>query len=170
LNGEDSFALYWLLRALADCPPFQFATEITEGYRRWWIGSFLDYFVHQPDIPREDRDEVTALLLRVLRIYDCGSSLPPSTYSLADFDFPVRPVDDADMNIAHWTWEEARLVIRVLQSVRDRWPVFASPPGSVGIGPETDDEWNEWVHQMIAKLLLLQDLKYHRPWVATFIA
>ena len=35
-------------------------------------------------------------------------------------------------------------------------PKFKVPPQHVGIGPESDDEWNEWVHEMIRQFLSIR--------------
>src|SRR5689334_22311704 len=42
LSNEDSGHLLRLLRALTQCPAASFVRSITDGYKRWWVGSMLE--------------------------------------------------------------------------------------------------------------------------------
>jgi hypothetical protein len=169
LARDHSFSLMWLLRGLSRFPPTDFVREITTGYRRWWIGSLLDYAERAPDISGDDFARFVSLCQKILRGRDCGRALPEREIGLADFSFPVIPCDDTDLWIGVWSEDESRFALDFLRRIEHHRPRFKRPPGPIGIAPESEDEWDKWVHEMIRQVLVIAELKFDRPNVLTFI-
>jgi hypothetical protein len=169
LRGEDGFKLNSLLRALSRCPDVGFIKWITEGYRRWWIGSLLEFTEQSRILAPEEYSRFVLLWQKVLRRYDCGKRLLPAVFDRTRFDFPIIPADDSHMLMGVWT-EEAYFVVDRLEQILSLGPRFKLPPEEVGIGSETDDDRNEWVHEMVRQFLVIGDiLDFRRLAVVSFI-
>lgn len=147
LNNSDSFALNFVLRALALCASINWVQQISSEGRRWWIGSFLDYVEQDATLSPASYAQLVALFQKVLRGYNCGKTLPKLEYELANFNFPVIPVEDADLWMGVWTETEVRFVLDFLHSVLTRNnPYFKAPTETIEIaysnreGIKLDDE------------------------------
>ncbi len=203
LNNSDSFALKFVLRALALCASVNWVQPISEAYRRWWIGSFLDYVEQDTGLSPDGYARLAAIFQKILRIYNCGKALPELEYKLSDFDFPVIPIEDDDLWMGVWTETEVRFVLDFLHSLLKRnAPHFTAPPetivvadskrgalrfddelllemiaqehnpysGAAGLASGLiDQEWNEWVQQMIEELLRVDDFGFEEPNLVSFI-
>jgi hypothetical protein len=170
LREADSFKLKSLLRALSKCPNIGFIQEITDGYRRWWIGSLLDFTEQSSLLAPEDYARFVFLWQKVLRRYDCGKPFPRAEFDPASFDFPILPADDSDMMMGVWMEEDAYFIVDRLDRILELGPRFKAPPQMVSIPPEPDDDWNEWVHEMIRQFMVIGDiLDFRRLAVVSFI-
>jgi len=170
LREEDSDRLRRVLRDLSRCSNTGFVRMLTEGHRRWWIGSLLDAAEESEALTPDDYAQFVRLWEKVLRGYNCGKWLTTATFVLSDFEFPLLPTDDADLQIGIWTEPEAGFVADCLRRLTALDTRFKAPPQRIGIGPETDDDWNAWVYEMIRQFLTIGDLPdYGRLAVVTFI-
>jgi hypothetical protein len=170
LREGHSLRLSSILDALSRCPDAKFVRRITEGYRRWWIGSLLDFAEQSRLLTPEDYARCALVWQKLLRGYGCGKLLPSRKFYLASFQFPILPADDTDMYMGVWTEEEAYFLVGCLRRILEAGPRFKAPPLEVGIGPETDDDWNDWVHEMIGQFLVIEALNdYSRLAVVSFI-
>ncbi len=171
LREEDSYALNSLLRALSSYSPGDVVREITRGHRRWWIGSLLDYAENSAAVSQVDYERLVLLWQKVLRGHVCGKPVLLCNFSTADFDFPVLPVDDVELWMGVWSEEEAHFMVDCLHRIRAVPPRFGKPPGKVGMAPENDEEWDEWVNEMLDALLRIEDaFQFERLAVVSFIS
>lgn len=171
LREEDSFALNWLLKALSRFPPEDFVREITSGQRRWWLGSFLDYAERSPAIAQEDYARLELLWQKVLRGHACGKPVTPREFNISDFDFPVLPAEDSELWMGVWSEEEARFMVDCLRRIRAEHPRFRKPPGKIGLAPDRDEEWDEWVNEMLNSVLGIEEaLHFQKPVAVSFIS
>jgi hypothetical protein len=169
LNGGSPYDLDRLLDSLAMTPTAGFVEPITWGHRRWWIGSLLDYAASALEITAQDFDRLRTLFQRVLCGRDCGWPLPEVGTEESEPDFPVHPYDEPGFSMAAWTSEEARFVTGGLRRISDQKPRFNSPPGPVGIAPEAQEDWNDWIHEMIQQLLKIDQLDFDDMRIVSFI-
>jgi hypothetical protein len=153
--GDSPWGLKELLTALSHCPSNKSVRLLTQGNRRWWIGSFLEYseYTLGPNAP--DYIYLASLFQRMLRGYDCGKVLPKSDTNVNDVPFPVLMQDDPDLRMSVWTDEETCLVVEIIRSIMNKDAKFAMPPSTVGIAPANDEDWNDWVHKMIGHILAI---------------
>ncbi|WP_165234804.1 hypothetical protein [Aquisphaera insulae] len=171
VREESSDALRSLLRALSGCTGIGFVKRITSGYRRWWIGSLLDFTEKSGLLTPEELARFALNWQKVLRGYKCGSMLPHAEIDLKSFDFPLIPSDDRGLWMGVWTEDEARFMIDRLGRILTLGPRFKAPPlPEVGIAPESDDDWNEWVHGMIREFMTIGDIRgFSRLAMVSFI-
>jgi hypothetical protein len=169
LSQESSYALLSLLRVLRRCPTTIFVREISTRNRRWWIGSLLDYAERSHVFSRADYERFVFLCQKMLRGSDCGKLLPHRVVALSDSSFPVIPKDDADLRIGVWSEDETQFALDFLCRIEEQRPRFKAPPGRVGIAPQTEEEWNDWVHMMIRQVLAIRELEFEAINVVSFI-
>lgn len=167
IKGDSDIWFNTFLRQICVCPNSSMVHQISSGYRRWWIGSMFQEAGQTPGLNRVECDQVGLLFQRMIRSYDCGCSLPATTWEPNENCLPVIPQTCSEMSV--WSAEEARLVMRFIQKLLLTKPSFKRPPGKVGIAVETDDEWNEWVYAMLQQLLTFENLTYAQPKIVSFI-
>ena len=93
------------------------AHRISDGHRRWWIGSFLDAIgeIHGKSSAAYQR--IVGLCQNILSGYDCGTELPPQDMvSKSDLSFPLA-ANDLDLRMGFWTSEDAHFFLDVLQAI-----------------------------------------------------
>jgi hypothetical protein len=138
--------------------------------RRWWIGSFLDCVETATGATPEEYATIETLFQKILRGYNCGKDLSEQYYEVTDFDFPVIPTDDTDLWMGVWTDSEITFAIQFIRSLMQvHNPYFRKPPGSTGQAPQTDEQWNEWVRQMIKQLCQVETFKFDKLYIVSFI-
>lgn len=75
-----------------------------------------------------------------------------------------------DFRMGVWTEAEACFVVERLHQITWTEPRFTAAPGRTGIAPDTDDEWSDWVHEMIGQFLTIEEsVGFDRLAVVTFI-
>ena len=169
LSSDSDVGLSIFLSRFSECRNVDFIRNISSGYRRWWIGSLLDYAEKAGDVSAQDYAEVAAIFQKMLRGYECGKFLPLTDWKPNKGIFPVLPGEVSEMGV--WTADETQRVLQFVHSLlRKAEPNFAKPPGKIGIAVETDAEWNEWVRFMIKQLLTIEGLKFDRLKVVSFIS
>jgi hypothetical protein len=170
LQNETSFELNFFLRALCQLSSVDWVEEISNGSRRWWIGSFLDYLDKNDDVPSEDYVKIEKMFQKVLRPFNCGKELTEVAYQLSEFEFPVIPNNDVDLWMGVWDKSELNFMVDLIQTIfSGNEPRFKSPPLDIGIAPETDEDWNKLVLTALNQLLTIRDLQYEEPNVISFV-
>jgi hypothetical protein len=166
LTREESITLLSVLGCLSQCVTVDWCKEITRGYRRWWIGSFLDYLDRVDWVNRQDYLAIAELVQKVLRPYDCGKALPKKQYELGDFTFPIKPASEPDYYMGVWTASEAQFAMLLIRELlEEHEPRFTAPPDTSDDGTD----WNEWVHKMLNQLYSIANLTYDNLAVVSFI-
>jgi hypothetical protein len=84
--------LYLLLDVLAGCSTVPWVHELRgQAYKRWWIGSLLDWVQRANVLSEDDYVDYEILFLKVLRGHPCGAPLSGLQVWLSDLDFPIIP-------------------------------------------------------------------------------
>ena len=161
-SADSDIALSMLLRCLSSCPEINFIKEITEGYRIWWVKSFLEHFERDLGFSPSDRKVVKNMLCRLISADGRSEQFQGAKEMLRAEGFPVVSMDVCD-NISAWTNSEIEILLKVIRSLTEWGDArFRRPNGNIGIGPEKDEEWNEWVHKMLRQLFELEKICF-RP-------
>jgi hypothetical protein len=119
------------------------------------------------NVSAQDCEQVSLILKKILRGYECGTAMPPSNWMPTQEDFSVVPGEASGMGL--WTENETRQVIQFIHAVMGSKPVFKRPAGRIGIAVETDEEWNEWVHEMLKQLLAIEELRFEQLRIISFV-
>lgn len=170
-SHQSSFAFRNLLECLSACPTIEWVYQVSQGHRRWWIGSFLDSAVSVLGTNSQEYALLAMLFQKMLREYDCGKALPKQQYDLSDFTFPIMPEDDTDNRMGIWVREETHSFLQILDAITTpTMPMFKAPSGKVGIAPDTDDAWNQWVQEIIGEFLYVKTLPFKDLNLLSFIS
>jgi hypothetical protein len=142
--------------------------RVTVGHRRWWIGSLIASCRDSSwSFDAQDLETAEALLARLLRVYNCGGDLPHTAYELKDVSFAARPLSDSDFWMATFDADEHWFLAQFLQErLQEPWRRFRRPPGTVGVAPERDEEWDAWVRTAGLELATFES---STPALLTFI-
>jgi hypothetical protein len=159
-----------MLGALAECSTFPSVQELESGYKRWWIGSLLDWVELSQVFESDEYAQYEDLFFKVLCGHSCGK-LPAVQWSrLSGADFPVVPASEDVVRMGVWTPEELDLFVLYTQMLLTFKPQFGAAPGfRTKAATEPDPWWNEWVHRMLGMLLNIETLGYDRPNMVSFI-
>lgn len=168
LQEDSGLQLDWFLHAVSVITESDAVRRLTHGDRRWWIGSLLQ--AARRTFDRGSYYRLEEVLLRMLRVYNCGLHVPRTPYTLADVEFPVVPGDDTDHWMSVWTPGEIEHVVQCFQILKSSSLQFSHPHGNVGMGPETPEEWNDWVREMMDRFLVLPEQTPESLRVVTFIS
>lgn len=167
LQEDSSLQLDRFLHAVSVITESDGVRCLTRGDRRWWIGSLLQ--AARRTFDRGAYDRLQEVLLRMLRVYDCGLHVPRTPYTLADVEFPAVPGDDTDHWMSVWMPAEIEHVVQCFLILTSSSLQFSRPHGNVGMGPETPEEWNDWVREMMDQFLALPEQPPESLRVVTFI-
>ncbi len=170
LECHSPWELKTLLTALAQCDSNDVVRLISSGNRRWWIGSFLDYAEKTLGPTAPDFLWLVSLFQIILQGYDCGKILPKSQAGSPSFLLPLILREDSDIRTSLWTEEETRFVVESFRSIWSENAKYSRPHSQVGIAPETDEEWTDWVHQMVGQIVALETFPLARRSVIGFIS
>ena len=169
LIDESSSDLYRVLAAYAQCPAIDWVTKISEGHRRWWIGSFLEYVKLVLGNSSNMYFHFANLFQRLLGNYDCGTILPPKE-DVPSIPLSFVPVDNSDPYMSFWSQDEICFLCQTIRMViADNRARFKRPPDKVGLGPGPDEDWNDWVYEVLQELLVLESPSLENRIVLTFI-
>lgn len=168
-SREESFPLYWSLRRASKSAESRGIVQLLlDGQRRWWIGSLVESLRRSPWLlSQNDIEHTETLLSHLLRGLDCGTALRAASASHASL--PIVPTSEADLALAVLSaadFEFLRLFFE--QRLRDKDRRFVRPSGNVGIAPETDDEWDAWVRQVIRTIATIP-LEFPNALLVSFI-
>jgi len=155
-----------LLRVLADCSTVPWVRTLSSGYRRWWIGSLLDWVQRTNLLSAGDYAEYEILFLKVLRGWDCGARLSGVQVQLSDLDFHIIPkFENGSGRLGVWTREEVGVFVQCTRCILSLNPQFGVTPiwESTSTSAADEAEWNDWVHQMLYQLLVIEGLGYSTP-------
>lgn len=161
----DSYDLAFLLHALAAETTSNVARLITDGYRRWWIGSLLAS-AHDWALNAADFEHLRAQCARILRIYDCG-------FPLDDVDhrslrtLPYLPTQDGDYYMNLFDSTDANRFVDLLERLQQSDLKFADPPPRFLHDSAVD--WNSLVRDRIAEFLTWRSLSPPHDHLITFI-
>jgi hypothetical protein len=169
LASNSPWRLQDLLTAVGRCPPNDCVRLVTSGHRRWWIGSLLDYAEKTLGPAAPDYLFLASLFRKLLGWYDCGKVLPAPAVVESEPRFPLRLQEDPDIHTGVWRDEETFLVMDILRSMMSEHTRFSKPPLPVGVAPEKEEDWNDWVHQMIAHILSIDAFPPAMRSVVSFI-
>jgi hypothetical protein len=168
LQTDSSLALEIFVDRLSACPSIDCIKEITSGYRRWWIGSLLDAARTAPMVEPDEYRAVETMFRRLLGPYSCGDDLDGIDAAPSRNDFVIVPEDSQGMSV--WTLNEVKTLIHFIHSLIEKEaPRFHATRGRIGIAVKTEDEWNEWLHIMLAHLLRLESVEFAQLKVLGFI-
>lgn len=157
--GEDSYYIANFLGALEDCPEAKAVRCISKGYRRWWIGSFLDCVDKNKYASPQEYSQLVAMFQKVLRVYNCGKPLPESSYELANLTFPVIPEEDIDLWMGVWTEGEVSFILQFIHSLLEQHgPFFRAPAGTMPV-PDSKKPSMAWDDPLLAQMVLQE----HNP-------
>src|SRR5437016_3772284 len=82
----------------------------------------------------------------------------------------IFPDGEPVLWLSVWTGPDAYFVVDWLRRILELEPRFQAPPKPAGLCPDTDDEWNEWVHEMLRQFLVIEETRdFRRLAVVTFI-
>jgi hypothetical protein len=159
----SSWALHFLLR------DWQFVETdvihtITEGHRRWWIGSVLSAAA-RVELPVAQYRQLSALLARMLAGWDCGVTLPPIENRRDLHGFPEFHRDADDDPTAVFSADECHALVDLFQLLLKRDPIFESPTP----GDSDDFDWNQYAREMIGHFMKLKSLVPPCTHMITFI-
>jgi hypothetical protein len=180
LRKNSSYDLHFLLNALEVCPGANIVRTVSEGYRRGWIGSFLDCIDQNRYATPEEYSKLIAMFHKVLRNADCGKTIPANPYQLSDLEFPVVPNEDIDLYMGVWTPSEVSLFTSFTRTLlKEHTPVFSTPPldreddvqhGASFLELDRQDyEYNVAVHTILADLLQIDTLGFEQTAVVSFM-
>jgi hypothetical protein len=180
LTTNSSYEISKFLRALEACPESNAVRTVSWSYRRWWIGSFLDYVDLNHYASPEEYSKLVAMLHKVLRNGNCGKTIPKNPYQLSDLEFPVIPDEDIDHYMGVWTPDEVKFFVSLVHRLfEQRIPIFSTPPldrefwiqrgwSSLELAKE-DSEFNEFVHAVLKELLQVETTGFENPAIVSFM-
>lgn len=165
--NEGAYWLKALLNCFALCDPVGWVCRVSDGHRRWWIGSFLNSVGEIHGASSAVYQRMVELFQTVLQGYDCGTEFPPQdSDAKSDLFFPLT-ANDPDLRMGFWTSEDVYFLLDIIRRIPPN-TVF-KPTLSYGIAPDSANDWNKWVWDVLEGLLVLQTLDYQKPSVVTFI-
>ncbi len=144
---------------------------LLDGHRRWWIGSFLESLRECSPwtIRPSDVDYVESLLSSLLRGWNCGTAIRSEVDLPNCLSFPITPKCDVDFRFAVLSSSDFEFLrLFLIERLRDEDRRFVRPSGRVGIAPETDEEWDEWIRQVIREIAT-KPLEVPNPSLVSFI-
>lgn len=168
-SGGAPYPLAIFLRCFARCNGIDFIRPLTEGHRRWWIGSLLQGAKEGARISSLDCERLEFLFQKMLRGWDCGYPMTERRIDLEKFEFPALPEDDPDMRFSVWSQDETRFALAVLEELISLEPRFVRPPGRVAVTLD-DDEWHSWVVENVRGFLRAASLKSEWKSIISLIA
>lgn len=161
-----------LLRVLADCSMVPWVHALSKDYRRWWIGSLLDWVQRANVLSADDYADYETLFLKMLRGSECGAQLSGLQIRLSDLEFPIIPkFDNGGGRLGVWTEEDISCFLRCTKHLLALSPQFGTPPDRRWTSASAADqaEWNDWVHRMLSSLLTIENMGYDRPHMVSII-
>jgi hypothetical protein len=157
-SGRSLYEAAHLLEALSDCPGVTCVTQLI-SQNRWWIGGVLEA-ASTTWGPEDDRtSELTLLLRKILRDWDCGYPLPKGDVGVDQTGLPFAfgpQGDDPGFQYGRWTSEECRAAVALLGELQTSGITYECPPDGRHFG----EGWHEWVAYIVDRLLLLKTLEY----------
>jgi len=165
LVSENTYAFYFLLSRYARLPMIDWVTTISDGHRRWWIGTYLDYA--QTVLGKSAAyDRFVSLLQRILSGHNCGTILPPEQTILA-IPFSLAPINNLDLRMNFWTPDESAFLCQTIRYLMNDNPAkFEKPLNEVD--PDVNYEWNE-VIEVLQEILVLETPALSNRLVISFI-
>jgi len=157
------------LEAMSHCHGIDGVTTLSIGYRRWWIGSLLDYLDRSKIVSTEDFHFYADLFSRFLGPYLSGKDLPKNSWKISPEDRMFVPVCDELESIGIWSDVETKLVLELIHQLLDLKPLYKKPSKNVGIAPKDDIDWTDWVETMLKSFLKLEMLSYKNLRIMTYI-
>lgn len=169
LQKDSSIALEMFMGCLSSCPAIECIREVTTGFRRWWIGSLLERAEQSKTLSKADYQEITFLLQKLLGPYECGKNIQRRDWKLCKNDFIIIPECAEGMCV--WTAVEASRLLALLRELlaKDK-PHFVAPSGAIGICPEKEEDWDEWVHSSLQQLFQIGEFHSEHMKVVGFIS
>jgi hypothetical protein len=160
--NSSGYALLFLLRDWADWEAAEAVHLITEGHRRWWVGSVLSAAA-RVELPLPQYRELSAILGRMLAGWDCGVQIP-AVQDRDDIHFPIYH-DNPDKPMAVFSAGECHALVDLLELLLKRDPIFESPTP----GDSDDFDWNQYAREMIGYFVELKRLVPPCTHMVTFI-
>jgi hypothetical protein len=185
LSADSTSALSHILSSYSGCAEIEGVRLITEGHRRWWIGSFFEAAakscgVVTPHTINEwerrnwsltpaDYYEASRLFGNLLRDFNVEPPLPATEYGPEDIRFPIVPPDD-DARMNTWEASECAFVAVFIESLlSDPALRFCVPEYFRCSTGEHDEEWHTWVMGELQALLQIGKLSFEELTVVSFI-
>jgi hypothetical protein len=155
--------------AVSQCPSADVASVILRGSRRWWIGSLLECAERTLGPHDSDYIYLAGLFQRLLQGHNCGKELPKDAGASTGVRLPLPVRPDPDLRLGMWTAEETQLATAIIRSLEEWKPIYAAPPGPVGIPSASETDWNVWVRGMVGQLLVVDSFPGSMRNVLSFI-
>jgi hypothetical protein len=170
LPDGDSYDLLDVLLSFEGLQSIDWVRTISTGYRRWWVGSFLEYIQLALGHSNSTYLRVAALMQRALSGFDCGTILPPEE-NPQNLPFSFAPSkDNPDLRMSFWSSEESAFLCQTIRiMIADKQARFKKPSGFIGIDSEADDDWNDWVYKVLQEILVLEDPSFKNRLALSFI-
>jgi hypothetical protein len=127
LNGNSPFSLKFLLQGLSECDGMDCIQCLTEGDRRWWVGSALYQAREVLKIDEGDCQRLGRIFGKIIGHWQCGYPLPEADHTNDLAGFPVVPEPDPDLRVGSWTKEEALEVADVAERLLACEKRFVAP-------------------------------------------
>lgn len=156
---------------------------ITQGYKRWWIGSLFEtaslacgvvaptgeWASHNRSLTPADYGEASRLFRNLLRTYNVEPPLPSTDYGREDIRFPIVPVDE-DPWMNTWSASECAYILSFIETLlSDEKLRFREPKYFRRRGHQCDEEWHNWVTGRLEEMLQLRDVRFEDLTVVSFI-
>lgn len=138
----------FVLRMLCHLPD-QKVRLLSRGHGRWWIGSVL-VAATRPAIGNEVREDLNALLGRVLGRWNCGFEFTKMDIPEPN-SFPIASIED-DVHLAVFTPAEHRRLVRALETIKLATPKFEKPPSYHAFAEDLGG-WDEDVRERIEEIV-----------------
>jgi hypothetical protein len=156
LSSDNIYQAKWFLNAFSNCKGIDFIEQLTEGHRRWWIGSVLKSA--QPVLSANEFKELEYLFAKILRGLDCGFNRAVGDPGFVGDGLPFTPDDDPDLKFGRWLPKECPIAGELLSKVMASSPKFrASEPTGID---QDDSDWHERVRNNVTSFLQIRDLDY----------
>lgn len=165
INTASIYNFAWFLDAFSYCQGIDFIYEITNGFRRWWIGSALN--VGEQVLRAEEFDTITRLFKKILRGWNCDARTPTENPGVNFDGFPVSPEDDPDLSPGRWTARETECALGLIRRIRDSGIEFTNPTDR--FRDDDDADWNDWTCDMLDRFLAVNDLRFEDCNIVTLI-
>lgn len=162
----NSYELAFLLHALATETTSNVTRLITDGYRRWWIGSLLASAHNSGVLSASDFEHLRVQCARILRIYDCGFPLDDADRR-SPRTLPYLPTQDGDYYMNLFDVSEANRFADLIGRLQQSDLQFAVPPPR--FLHKSEEDWNALVRDRIAEFLTWRSLSPPHDHLITFI-
>jgi hypothetical protein len=167
LKRGSVYDLKFLLDCLSSCTDVSFVKQLTDGYRRSWIGSVLQTSKDLALLPNQEQIELENFFRKILHGWDCDYPVERWTQGFGLDRFPFAPEEDPDTRLTVMSETDCGRLLTLIERILGQNPRFVPPADTDFADDKTD--WDGWVRSMLDAFLVMRTLRFRELRLLTFI-